>query len=319
MLVNLDMDPPSQSGLLQLQPGTRPNCSVSSTQLRSSECDHSLYPWSESRRLVVLTDAVDGSVWRPVSRRQPWTEPFWDYNTVTDLLLHLTVVRCAVGQTEEFKVEVGLHQGSALSPFLFAMVMDQLSEEVRQESPWTMMFADDIVICSESREQVEENLERWRFALERRGMKVSRSKTEYMCVNEREGSGTVRLQGEEVKKGLVIRDGAIPKPGSDAAAQDALNGPSVQHGQDGGRFSYLSDQPLHHCHLPPPGPLGNFLDEMDTLLSVFPSDSTPLTVLGDFNLPSDKLHSSGLLALLNSFSLSFNSCPPQTRKETSWI
>ncbi|KAK3516306.1 hypothetical protein QTP70_009434 [Hemibagrus guttatus] len=79
-------------------------------------------------------------------------------------------------------------------------VMDQLSEEVRQESPWTMMFADDIVICSESREQVEENLERWRFALERRGMKVSRSKTEYMCVNEREGSGTVRLQGEEVKK-----------------------------------------------------------------------------------------------------------------------
>ncbi|KAK3546125.1 hypothetical protein QTP70_023533, partial [Hemibagrus guttatus] len=37
-------------------------------------------------------------------------------------------------------------------------------------------------------------------------------------------------------------------------------------------------------------------------------------VLGDFNLPSDKLHSSGLLALLNSFSLSFNSCPP-THKE----
>ncbi|MCJ8740952.1 hypothetical protein PDJAM_G00064870 [Pangasius djambal] len=111
-----------------------------------------------------------------------------------------TVVRCAVGQTEEFKVEVGLHQGSALSPFLFAMVMDQLSEEVRQESPCTLMFADDIVICSESREQVEENLERWRFAPERRGMKVSRSKTEYMCVKEREGSGAVRLQGEEVKK-----------------------------------------------------------------------------------------------------------------------
>ncbi|KAK3525668.1 hypothetical protein QTP70_004312 [Hemibagrus guttatus] len=40
-----------------------------------------------------------------------------------------TVVRCAVGQTEKFNVEVGLHQGSALSPFLFAIVMDQLSEE----------------------------------------------------------------------------------------------------------------------------------------------------------------------------------------------
>ncbi|KAK3560019.1 hypothetical protein QTP86_033818 [Hemibagrus guttatus] len=95
-----------------------------------------------------------------------------------------TVVRCAVGQTEEFNVEVGLHQGSALSPFLFAVVMDQLSEEVRQESPWTMMFADDIVICSESREQVEENLERWRFALERRGMKVSRIQSNGECGKE---------------------------------------------------------------------------------------------------------------------------------------
>ena len=63
-----------------------------------------------------------------------------------------------------------------------------------------MMFADDIVISSESREQVQENLVRWRFALERRGMEVSRSKTEYMWVNEREGCGTVRLQGEKVKR-----------------------------------------------------------------------------------------------------------------------
>ncbi|KAK3549620.1 hypothetical protein QTP86_005359 [Hemibagrus guttatus] len=26
---------------------------------------------------------------KPVTRRQPWTEPLWDYNTITDLLLHL--------------------------------------------------------------------------------------------------------------------------------------------------------------------------------------------------------------------------------------
>ena len=39
--------------------------------------------------------------------------------------------------------------------------IDRLTDEVRQESLWTMMFADDIVICCESRQQLEENLERW--------------------------------------------------------------------------------------------------------------------------------------------------------------
>lgn len=51
-------------------------------------------------------------------------------------------------------MEVQISQGSAFSPFLFALVMDRLTEEVRQECPWTAMFADDIVISSESREQV---------------------------------------------------------------------------------------------------------------------------------------------------------------------
>lgn len=59
------------------------------------------------------------------------------------------------------------------------------------------MFTDDIVIC---REQVEGNLEGWRYAPEGRGIKVSRSETEYMCVNERDQSEIVSLQGGEVKK-----------------------------------------------------------------------------------------------------------------------
>lgn len=45
-------------------------------------------------------------------------------------------------------VKVGLHQGSSLSPFLFAVFMDRLTNAVRQQSLWAMMFADNIVICS---------------------------------------------------------------------------------------------------------------------------------------------------------------------------
>ena len=112
----------------------------------------------------------------------------------------ITAVRCAVGVTEGFEVKVGLHQGSALSPCLFAMVMDRMTDDIREEAPWTMMFADDIMIYSESKERVEEKLESWRYAFERRGMKVNRRKTEYMCVNEKQVNSTVKMQGEEVAK-----------------------------------------------------------------------------------------------------------------------
>ena len=79
-----------------------------------------------------------------------------------------TAMRSSAGLTEEFEVGVGLHQGSALSPFLFAIVMDKLTEEIRTESPWDMMFADDIVLCREDRRQLQEVLEVWRNALEKR-------------------------------------------------------------------------------------------------------------------------------------------------------
>ena len=42
-------------------------------------------------------------------------------------------VRSAAGLTEEFMVGFGLHQGSALSPFLFTIVMDKLTEDIRKD------------------------------------------------------------------------------------------------------------------------------------------------------------------------------------------
>ena len=57
-----------------------------------------------------------------------------------------------------------------------------------------MLFADDIVICKETRKKVERRLESWRYALERRKMKVSRSKTEYLCINGGNDDEIVKME-----------------------------------------------------------------------------------------------------------------------------
>ena len=57
-----------------------------------------------------------------------------------------------------------------------------------------MLFADDIVICEETRKEVEWRLESWKYALERIGMKVSRSMTEYLCINGGNDDETVKME-----------------------------------------------------------------------------------------------------------------------------
>ena len=112
-----------------------------------------------------------------------------------------TRVKSTVGATDEFKVGVGLHQGSALSPLLFNIVFDVITESVREEPPWCIIYADDVVLVAESRVGVERKLEEWRNALESRGMKISRTKTEYFTTDLIENQDeTVRLDGEELKR-----------------------------------------------------------------------------------------------------------------------
>ena len=70
-------------------------------------------------------------------------------------------------------------------------------------------LADNIAICEETRKEVEQRIEsmHWkecigkcRYALKRRGMKVSRSKTEYLCVNGGNDKETVKTDDTKVPR-----------------------------------------------------------------------------------------------------------------------
>ena len=101
-------------------------------------------------------------------------------------------------------VGVGLHQGSSLSPYLFAMIMDVLARRLKDISPWCMLCADDIVLCGTRGEVVEKKLEEWRRAMEDRRLKINRKKTVYLRFNvDRnldDGNSDVNIQGENLER-----------------------------------------------------------------------------------------------------------------------
>ncbi|XP_021984724.1 uncharacterized protein LOC110880519 [Helianthus annuus] len=56
----------------------------------------------------------------------------------------------------------------------------QRETQVTGALPWCLLFADDIVLVADSKQSLNARLEEWRAALEGRGLKISRSKTEYL-------------------------------------------------------------------------------------------------------------------------------------------
>ncbi|KAL6543858.1 hypothetical protein OROGR_010355 [Orobanche gracilis] len=115
-----------------------------------------------------------------------------------------TCVRTLVGDTQFFTVEIGLHQGSAFSPLLLALIMDVISWGIQGGVPWCVLFADDIVLVVETRREVNEKLELLMYKLESLGLRVSRSKTEYLWCN-------LSVENNEKTVEVRIADQIVPR------------------------------------------------------------------------------------------------------------
>ena len=66
-----------------------------------------------------------------------------------------------------------MHQGSALSPLLFVMVMEALSREFRVALPWELLYADDLYVIAETEDDLIKRLNEWKDFVENRGMRVN--------------------------------------------------------------------------------------------------------------------------------------------------
>jgi hypothetical protein len=74
--------------------------------------------------------------------------------------------RVRVGNDDEFPVGIGVHQGSVLSSLLFIIVLEELSKDFNTGCPWKLLYADDLVIMSDTLDALTDNRQ---IPLETRG------------------------------------------------------------------------------------------------------------------------------------------------------
>ena len=118
--------------------------------------------------------------------------------------------------SEEFPFNISLSQGSALSPLLFIMVMELISRNVSTKDVLRkMMYADDLVIIAEGKQELHEVLEEWKGVFKKHEMRMSLEKTEVMWVGNQREELNVRLGGKEITQvdGFVYLGGTVTEDG----------------------------------------------------------------------------------------------------------
>ncbi|EYC00666.1 hypothetical protein Y032_0114g463 [Ancylostoma ceylanicum] len=113
-----------------------------------------------------------------------------------------TRVRTAHGTTSKFEISVGVHQGSALSPFLFILTLDKVVKNLMEEPPFTLLYADDVAFIANSKVEIQDKIRKWQMTLADAGLRLNLKKTEIMSSIEVPGdvsdiSGTVFTQTKE--------------------------------------------------------------------------------------------------------------------------
>ncbi|VDO67474.1 unnamed protein product, partial [Heligmosomoides polygyrus] len=113
-------------------------------------------------------------------------------------------VQAAAGTSLEFPISVGVHQGSALSPLLFVVVMDAITRDLQKPLPWTLLYADDVMLASEDKGELEQEVQAWCDRLERFGLRLNVKKTEYLTTDVTESS-SIKVNGIELPRTAVFK------------------------------------------------------------------------------------------------------------------
>ncbi len=103
----------------------------------------------------------------------------------------------------QFSANIGLRQESALSPLLFIVVMELISRKVyiyMKDISRKLLYADDLAMVAEDKEELNESLEEWKEAFKQHGLRVNLEKTEVLSVGAHREELNIKLEGRTIRQ-----------------------------------------------------------------------------------------------------------------------
>ena len=70
------------------------------------------------------------------------------------------------------------NQRFALSPLLFITVMYTISGDLQKKPPWSLLYADDVMLACEDKKELEKEVQAWCDRLAAFGLRLNVGKTE---------------------------------------------------------------------------------------------------------------------------------------------
>ena len=104
----------------------------------------------------------------------------------------------------------------SFSDILFFMVMELISRKISTKDVLgKMMYADDLAILEESKQELQEVLVEWKRVFKKHELRMSLEKTDVMWIGHQREELNTRLDGKEIKQvdGFVYLGGMVTEDG----------------------------------------------------------------------------------------------------------
>jgi hypothetical protein len=86
-----------------------------------------------------------------------------------------------------------------LSPLLFVLCMDTVTSDLQMPHPWSLLYADDVLLAAEERQRLQEQAQEWNDRLAEYGLHLNVKKTEYMECGP-QTDGTIQIDNQDLNK-----------------------------------------------------------------------------------------------------------------------